>query len=182
MSENLKDVTYWVGHAFTVIATIIGVYLAATVGFSKALELEIIRADRGTYYLSESLYSELTYNIDHMQSFIDNVGDNPFPFKEHFAGIAINSFVLDAAKFNDSALEIEPSVLRDVSLYYFMVGTAIDNYYASGQASPASLYSKLTKAQEMVEENEAVLRLRDYTDALKASVESRGVDLSQPEF
>ncbi len=182
MSSDLKSPTYWVGHLFTVVATIIGVYLAATVGFSKALELEIIRADRGTYYLAESLYSELDANIENVQVYIDNVGDNPYPYKEHFTGIALNTFIFDSAKFNDSTLEIEPSVLRDVSAYYFEVGTAIDSYYASGQASPATLYKKLTKSQEKILENSGLQRLGAYKEALKESVESRGVDTAQPEY
>ncbi len=182
MSDNLKNPTYWIGHLFTVVATIIGVYLAATVGFSKALELEIIRADRGTYYLSESLYSELEANIENVQMYIDKVGDNPYPYKEHFEGIALNSFILDSAKFNDSTLEIEPAVLRDVSAYYFEVGTAIDAYYASGQASPATLYKKLQVSQKKILENQGLDRLASYKEALRDSVESRGVDTSQPEY
>ncbi len=182
MAQELKDPAYWIGHLFTVVATIVGVYLAATVGFKKALDLEIIRADRGTYYLAASLHSELGANIENIQKYINNVGDNPHPFKEHFTGIAINTFILDAAKFNDGALEIEPNILQDVSIYYFEVSNAIKTYHATNQSSPATLYKKLKASQKRIQDNKALQRLADYTAALKANVESRGVDLSQPSY
>ncbi len=182
MAKGLKDPTYWIGHIFTVVATIIGVYLAATVGFDKALELEIVRADRGTYYLSESLYSEVASNIEIVQGYIDKVGDNPFPYSEDFEGIAINTFILDSAKFNDSALEIEPTILQDVSRYYFEVGVAIDTYYATGEQNPSDLLATLKTSQQNVQDTQVLIRFADYKEAMRKSVESRGVDLSQPDW
>jgi len=59
MSEKRKsdliNPAYWIGHAFAITATVFGVYLAASLGFKKAVELEILRADRGTYYVAQSL-------------------------------------------------------------------------------------------------------------------------------
>ncbi len=55
-------------------------------------------------------------------------------------------------------------------------------YYASGQASPSTLHSKLKASQKKIDENDALDRLSDYKAALRKSVEDRGVDVSQPEF
>lgn len=69
--RELINPAYWIGHSFTVLATIVGVYLAASVGFKKAVELELLRADRGTYYLAQSLLGETQANLANFDGYIE---------------------------------------------------------------------------------------------------------------
>ena len=72
MSE-LRSAAYWVGHLLTTLATIIGIYLAAIVGFDVALKLDLLDSDQGTYYVAESMYQELDFNVKNMESYIENI-------------------------------------------------------------------------------------------------------------
>ena len=180
--SDLRAPAYWVGHFFTVAATIIGVYYAATVGFEVALKLELVRADRGTYYVSESMYQELEFNIENMEKYIKNIEDKKYVYKEHIAGIQLNEYVFKSAMYSDSVFEIEPSLLTEVSIYYFSVGNAIKHYIATDMGSPSSLMDVVKKQTALLATQNTVKRLEAYNRALAGSVESRGVDLAQPEF
>ena len=180
--NELRSPAYWIGHFFTVAATIIGVYYAAVVGFNVALKLELVKADRGTYYVAESMYQELDFNVKNMQRYIKRVEKERFVYKEHLAGIKLNSYVFEASKYSESTFEIEPKLLTEVSNYYFSVGNAIKRYYDDGMKSPSSLMAVVKREMEKLAEQKTQERLAAYNKALAAIVESRGVNLAQPSF
>ena len=39
--SDIKNPGYWLGHIFTVIATVVGIYFAALVGFKLAVDLPV---------------------------------------------------------------------------------------------------------------------------------------------
>jgi len=177
MSE-LRSASFWVGHMVVIFATMLGVYLAASVGFKQALKLDLLQSDRGTYFVSESLYQELAFNNDNMLSYLDNVKDKSLVFAEHIDGIKLNSFMFKAAEESDSVFEIAPDLLSEVSQYYFTMGNALDTYYESKMESPAALI-KLVKAEtEKLKEQETLTRLREYNDSLAANLNTRGVPIT----
>lgn len=181
MSE-LRSPAYWVGHLLTVAATVVGVYFAAIVGFDVAVRLELVKADRGTYYVAESLYQELQFNVDNMDKYIKRVENERYVFKEHLAGIKLNQYVFQAAKFSDSTFEIEPELLTQVSIFYFAVGNAIDHYYESGMQSPQTLMNVVKRETAKLKEQKTLEHLAAYNKALAGSVEKRGVNLAQPQW
>lgn len=71
--NELKSGSYWVGHFITLLATVIGVYYAAIAGFDVAVRLEMVKADRGTYYVADSLYKELDFNVKNMDKYLDKM-------------------------------------------------------------------------------------------------------------
>ncbi len=178
MSE-IKSLGYWVGHFFTIVATVVGVYLAATAGFNAALKLELLQSDRDTYYLTESIYKEMRFNINSMDHYLDNIKDKRNVFREHIAGIRLNRFVLDAAKYSSSTFEIEPQLLTEISAYYFTIGSAIDDYYKSGKGSPSTLMSIVKRENKKLAVQGSMKRLADYKNALAQSLQKRGVSVIQ---
>jgi len=50
MSE-LRSGAFWVGQIIMLVATVLGIYLAASLGFKQALKLNLVEADRTTYYI-----------------------------------------------------------------------------------------------------------------------------------
>jgi hypothetical protein len=176
MSE-LRSAAYWVGHLLTTVATIIGIYLAAIVGFDVALKLDILDSDQVTYYVAESMYQELDFNVKNMESYIENIEGKQYVFKEHIAGIRLNSYVFDAAKFSQYTFEIEPTLLSEVSNFYFTVGNALDTYYDGGQQSPQSLMTIVKKEVERIKQQDTLARLALFNKAVAQSVEEQGVSL-----
>lgn len=181
MSE-LRSPAYWIGHLLTVAATVIGVYYAAIVGFDVALKLELVKADRGTYYVAESMYQELDFNAQNMDGYVTRSAKHKFVFKEHLAGIKLNDYVFQASKYSESTFEIEPKLLTEISVYYFSVGNAIKYYYDSGMQSPSDLMVVIKRESEKLAKQQTLARLAAYNKALADNVESRGVDLSRPSF
>ncbi|MEI6895780.1 MAG: hypothetical protein V5789_14380 [Colwellia sp.] len=180
--STLKSKSYWIGHSISIIATIVGVYFAAIAGLNVAIKIEVISADRGTYYVSSSLQKELQFNVDNMDAYIEKGKGKPYIFKEHLAGIKLNNFIFQASKFSDSTFEIEPTLLSELSIYYFNVGSAIDYYYSSKMASPKSLYKIIKQESEKLNSQQTLINLARYNQALAKSIEDRGVSLSQPDY
>lgn len=178
--NDLRSLAYWIGHFFTVAATIVGVYYAAIVGFDVALKLELVKADRGTYYLAESIYQELDFNVKNMDSYIKKVEKQQYVYKEHIAGIQLNDYVFQASKYSESTFEIQPQLLSELSIYYFSVGTAIKYYYDSGMQSPSGLMKVIKQQDKKLKAQKTLERLMAYNQVLASSVESRGVNLGQP--
>ena len=180
--NELRSAGYWIGHFFTIAATIIGVYYAAIVGFDVALKVELVKADRGTYYVAESMYQELNFNVENMDKYIQNIEKERYVFKEHIAGIRLNDYVFQASKETESTFEIEPRLLTEISIYYFSVGNAIQYYYDTQMQSPHDLMVVVKKETAKLAEQKTLKRLAAYNKALADSIESRGVSLAQPSF
>lgn len=113
------DAAYWVGHLVVIIATVAGVYLAASVGFSKAVELELLESDRDTYYLAASFHSELNGNADAVLDFADTFKAQPYYAEQ--SRLELNKYVYETMRFAGSTFELRPQVLNGASRYYLKV-------------------------------------------------------------
>ena len=175
MSDRKSDLinpAYWVGHFFAVIATIVGVYLAASVGFKKAVELELLRADRGTYYLAQSLLSQTQSNIENFEVTIEKTeGQNII--KGEVEKMHLNDFVFESAKFSDSTFEIDPQVLTEISQFYSNIQAAFDAYYPE---RPRSLLDTVKVETAKVKDG-PLQRLEKHVEELRELCESQGLDL-----
>lgn len=180
--STLKSKSYWVGHFVSILATVIGVYFAAVAGFNVALKIEMISADRGTYYVSSSLQKELQFNVENINTYIENGKGKQFVYKEHLAGIQLNDFVFQSAKYSDSTFEIEPTLLSELSIYYFNIGTAVEYYYQTDRDFPQTLYNVLVRETKKLNKQNTLVNLEKYNQALAQSVRERGVLLSQPDY
>lgn len=180
MSE-LRSLSYWVGHLMVIVATVLGVYLAATAGFNQALKLDLLQSDRGTYYVAESLYQELKFNNANMEGYVERTKDKNSVFKEHIAGIRLNEFIFNTAQESESTFEIEPKLLSEVSNYYFSTGSAIDTYYQNGMASPASVMVVVKRETEKLKTQGTLERLASYNKKLAEDLIDRGMPITLSE-
>ena len=175
MSERKSDLVnpaYWVGHSFAVVATIVGVYLAASVGFKKAVELEVLRADRGTYYLAQSLLSQTQANLEHFEEVIaETEGKNLV--RNEVEKMHLNSFVYESAKFSDSTFELEPQVLTEISEFYSNIQAAFDTHYPE---RPRSLLDAVKVETAKVKDG-PLQRLEKHVEELRELCKSQGLDL-----
>lgn len=80
MSHDTKakglNVEFWAGQIFTLVATIIGVYLAANSGFNKAIEFDSLQRQRDAYFVQRALYNEFKTNLDSVQVWTQAFNDN----------------------------------------------------------------------------------------------------------
>jgi len=170
--SDLINPAYWVGHAVVIIATVVGVFLAASVGFKKAVDLELLTADRGTYYVAESLLAETQGNLAHFDEYLEKTKGKNFITKSDLSGMRLNSFIFESAKFSDSTFEMKPSVLNEVSQYYSVIGTI----FATQSENPHTKLQEIRKAN--VEFRDGPLqRLEEHVQELRELVESQGIKL-----
>ena len=180
--SDIRSLPYWVGHFLAVASTVVGVYLAAVVGFDVAVKLTLVESDRGTYYLAESMHQELEFNAANMQKYIDKVEGKPYVYKEHLAGIKLNDYVFQASKYTDSVFEIDPTLLSQISTFYFAVGNAIQAYYDSNMASPANVIAVVKRETKKLQEQGTLDRLAAYNAVLTENLKKQGINVAQPTY
>ncbi|MCU7958535.1 MAG: hypothetical protein KZQ58_00755 [gamma proteobacterium symbiont of Bathyaustriella thionipta] len=61
---------FWLTQSVVIASTIVGVYLAASVGLMEALRYEQLVNQRDLYYMNESLKAELDDNLQALEQFI----------------------------------------------------------------------------------------------------------------
>jgi len=61
---------FWLTQSVVIASTIVGVYLAASVGLMEALRYEQLVNQRDLYYMNESLKAELDDNLQSLEQFI----------------------------------------------------------------------------------------------------------------
>ena len=174
MSKNNELIRpgYWIGHILAVVATIVGVYLAASVGFKKAVELELLRADRGTYYVAKSLLSQTEVNLAQFDEFIQKTNGKS-RIKDEIQGIHLNDFVIQSAKFSESTFELDPQVLTEVSQFYSNLRASFDAYHPE---KPEALMESIRKETEFMKSG-PLERLEKHVSELHDLCESKGLDL-----
>jgi len=174
MSKNNELIRpgYWIGHFLAVIATIVGVYLAASVGFNKAVELELLRADRGTYYVAKSLLSQTEANLEQFDVYIEKTTGKS-RIKDEIKGMHLNDYVFQSAKFSESTFELNPQVLTEVSQFYSNLRASFDAYYPD---QPETLMLSIRKETEFMKDG-PLQRLEEHVNELHDICESKGLDL-----
>jgi len=170
--STLVNPAYWIGHTFAVVATIVGVYLAATLGFKKAVELELLRADRGTYYVAQSLLSQTEANLEHFDEYVAKA-EGKSRIKDEIKGMHLNDFVIESAKYSDSTFELDPQVLTEVSQFYSNLRNAFDTYYPD---KPEALIV-VVKEETAKMKDGPLQRLEKHVQELHDLCESKGLDL-----
>jgi hypothetical protein len=109
---------FLVAQLFTILATILGVYLAGYVGFQRTLEYDrFVKAQQRSDLLSAT-HEELKQNVARLRKFNErlpaNVGnsviDSEWP--------RLRQFVWQAAGRSSSAFDIPPQILTDLQAVY----------------------------------------------------------------
>jgi len=170
--SDLINPAYWIGHTFAVIATVCGVYLAASLGFNKAVDLELLRADRGTYYVAQALLSQTEANLEHFEEYIEKTKGKSW-VRDELDGMHVNDFVIESAKYSESTFELDPIVLTEVSQFYSNLNNAFDDYYPDKQTTLLHVVKK-----EVAKMKDGPLqRLEKHVEELRENCKEKGLDL-----
>lgn len=111
---------FWLGQLFTLIATIVGVYLAANSGFDKAIEFENLQHQRDSYHVQQSLLKEMQVNLKQVEEWIDEFDRNPqhnnmdmYPDKYQ-----LDTFLWQTTQEGSAIFEMPYSFVSGVSDFY----------------------------------------------------------------
>ncbi|TCI01492.1 hypothetical protein EZV61_17375 [Corallincola luteus] len=139
-NKDLSKSGFWLSHLLTILATVIGVYLAAQAGLSQALIFDTLQTKQNNYYLRSSLYAELADNTALLNAYNHDVlkkGVSVDTIK--LRNPRLSTYVWESMKFSPTTLETPTYFLTQTRRFYADVNEIIhkveQGQYGSRHAS-----------------------------------------------
>lgn len=116
---NSKNTEFWISHVIILAGTIIGVYLAASAGLKVAIQFELIKSDRDSYYMRSALLDELKDNTDTINKWgTEYRGGKARKFIGKPKDFKLDTYVWTTMQDNTGTFEIPSVILTNVRRYY----------------------------------------------------------------
>lgn len=167
---------FWVGHTIILISTVVGVYLAATLGFEQAWKFEENRINRQSYFLRNALLDELKDNVNSAEAWTQQyLNGGSLQFEGARNEVTLDNFVWESLKESPQLHEIPAPILRNVARFYGDASTNLGRIAEGGQfAQPAAefLMGEIKKARETL-----IPVIEKNITELKAQLVQRGVTI-----
>lgn len=172
--RDLGSSGFWVSQLCVVLATIIGVYLAANAGLQQAIQFDQITNKERNYYLRVSLHDELQDNVNALRRYAEDVLprnlsrtmlENQRPM--------LSQFVWEAMRYSPRTLET-PSVFLNGGRRFYAQAEDIIRKAENGTYGARHAAGLLN---ELLDETERDLlpALRANTQRLAGELENQGV-------
>ncbi|MCH8499914.1 MAG: hypothetical protein LAT63_15670 [Marinobacter sp.] len=101
---------FWLSQFFIIIATIVGVYLAANAGLKQAITFDNLTGHERNYYLRVSLHDEVQDNVTRLRAYVDEtLSRNPSQAVLQNQRPELQQFVWETMRFSPRTLET-PSI------------------------------------------------------------------------
>lgn len=171
--SEIKKASYWLSQVFVIIATIVGVFLAANQGYKLAVQFENNIAVKESFYLQKSLQYELEDNVEVVANYLESIKSGSPQAKS--APLNLNTLVLENMRYSPLTLSTPPEILRDTQKFYREVNEWYDKI-ASSNVAVSFGSSKLQAELDRVEK-ELITKLKENTHTLKNQVEKAGLTL-----
>jgi len=119
LDDEIKKISYWVGQSIMLVATVLGVFLAAQVGLRQAIIFDDIASKESNYYLRQSLYQEVSDNVDLLRTYNDEYLGRNVPKQTLLANHPkISYYVWETMKFSPFTLETPSHFLSESRAFY----------------------------------------------------------------
>lgn len=125
-NTELIKTSFWVSQIFIIIATVVGVYLAAQEGLSQAIKFDALSNMQNSYHLRHALYDEVSDNVEilsHYADTVETVSSNSLVKMHPQMGL----FVWDNMRYSANALETPSDILSDIRRLYLESEKIISN-------------------------------------------------------
>lgn len=125
-NTELIKTSFWVSQIFIIIATVVGVYLAAQEGLSQAIKFDVLSNMQNNYHLRHALYDEVSDNVEilsHYADTVETVSSNSLVKMHPQMGL----FVWDNMRYSANALETPSDILSDIRRLYLESEKIISN-------------------------------------------------------
>jgi len=124
-NRDLSKSSFWISQLFMIIATIVGVFLAAQEGLSQAILFDTLNSKENNFYLRYSLDNEITVNLATLKEYANRVEENKtYDIKAHHP--ALLNFVWENMKYSPSTLETPSHILSKASQFYLKANMIVD--------------------------------------------------------
>lgn len=166
---NQKDVGkagFWISQLVIIIATVGGVYLAASQGLKQAIQFDAIKSEQTNYYLRKSLQNELADNVGYIRDYIGKVNGrvaNPT--------LNLETFVWNSMTYSPAALETPSELLREAQKFYHQVEETMK--------SQAAVPVRMKALEELAKhvETEVLPKFEADAKTLRDRLKARNIDV-----
>ena len=135
VSKN-KTTEFWVSHIIILAGTIIGVYLAASAGLKVAIQFELIKSDRNSFYMRSALLDELKDNTATITTWgTEYRGGKAGKFIGKPKDFKLDTYVWTSMKDNPSTFEIPSEILTKIRRYYRDMDVGLSKMTSRGAAA-----------------------------------------------
>ncbi len=174
--RDLGSSGFWISQLFVVLATIVGVYLAANAGLKQAIIFDQITNKERNYYLRVSLHDELEDNIAQLRLYAEDVLPRNLsrPMLENQRP-AISQFVWDTMRYSPRTLET-PSVFLTEGRRFYANAEGIIRRVEAGTYGAQHAAGLLNDLLDEVEQG-LLPAMRENTERLAEELNRHGVDI-----
>ncbi|WLQ17068.1 hypothetical protein O5O45_14200 [Hahella aquimaris] len=116
--SGIKESSFWISQIFMILATVLGVYLAAQEGLNQAIIFDDLTSRQNNYYLRNSLASELQSNLIQARDYAEFVKSPPSRSAIKMFPLKLDLFVWESMRYSPSALETPSQFILEIQRYY----------------------------------------------------------------
>lgn len=170
-----KTTEFWLSHMIVLVGTVLGVYLAASAGLKSAVQFELIKSDRDSFYLQSSLRDEISDNLKTMTEWGTAYRSGKAgQFRKKRDEYQLNLYVWETMRFQGGTFEVPSAVLSATRRYYQTANNTLDKM-ASGKPAAKEVAALLEETKRM--QAEVLPQLEAELEKLKARSAENGVTL-----
>lgn len=148
--RDLSNSRFWISQACVIIATIVGVFLAAQQGLSQALLFDTLNSKESNFYLRYSLDNEISSNIVTLKEYANLLKQNKIrDLKSNRP--ALQRFVWETMKYSPATLETPSHILAAANQFYLQTNillNQIENRKFGAQFAAKKMIDLLTTMEE----------------------------------
>jgi hypothetical protein len=170
----LKNPEFIVSQVLMIAATIIGVYLAANEGFKKAVQFQLLDADRAAYRHMAALRDEMVFNAETIADFAAQYRESGANIHQQFLP-PVRTFVWDSSSEHPSVFEMPPEVLGGATAVYDRLASEME----MGGRGPDRRRELLAAFEEEAERIDTVMvpAIERQLEALRKRMRQNGMRL-----
>ncbi|MGB5145342.1 MAG: hypothetical protein WBO22_17900, partial [Shewanella indica] len=112
-NSELVKTSFWVSQLLMVLATVLGVYLAAQQGLSQAIKFDSLVNTQNNYHLQRALYDEVRDNLHELEAYMADI-DKQRPLDLRSLHPQLSDFVWQNMYYSANALETPAEILTAI--------------------------------------------------------------------
>lgn len=183
--EKLRDLDhgdlgksgFWIAQFFMVVATIIGVYLAAHAGLEQAIVFDRLTSQESNYYLRKSLHDEVADNVSVLRTYANDTLSRSLPQSELVNSRPVLSrYVWETMRYSPHTLEVPSTFLSGARRFM----RDADGIISKAEGRVYSTTYAATQMNEVLDRVEAQLLpgLRQNYENLADELAEQGINVT----
>lgn len=149
---EISNLSFWISQISMIIATVLGVYLAAQQGLAQAVMFEQIQSDKNNYYLRKSLQDELKDNLQLVKHYSEQIQNLSLHNSRRYS-LQLDTFVWESMKYSPATLETPSALLSEARQFYRQVHdihNKVQSTFYSAQYGITLLQQQITHMETQV--------------------------------